>query len=136
MTPAQLSLLHQSLPTVLALADRTAKSFYEHFIRIDPAPRTLFAGTEIDGQGARLIQAIASGVGALDDHDDAATAVRRYHALYGVSDHHFRNAGMALARALEQELGSRFTPELGDAYASASRWVGQTVLQPPHPMAA
>jgi hypothetical protein len=121
---------------VLALAERAAGGFREHFIRIDPAPRALFAGTEMDRQGARLIHAIASGVGALGDHDDAATALRPYHVTHGVRDHHFRSAGLALAWALEQELGSRFTAELSDAYASASRWVGQAVLQPPHPMAA
>jgi hemoglobin-like flavoprotein len=136
VTPMQIFLVRQSLPIVLARADQAARGFYEHFVRIDPAPRALFAGTEIDRQGARLLQAIASGVGALEGHDDAATAIQQYHVRYGVSDHHFRNAGLALARTLEQELGSGFTAELGDAYASASRWVGQAVLQPLHPMVA
>jgi hypothetical protein len=31
-----------------------------------------------------LIQAIASGVRAVDDHDDAAMALRQYHITYGV----------------------------------------------------
>jgi hemoglobin-like flavoprotein len=136
VTPMQIFLLRRSLPIVLALADQVADAFYEHFIRIDPAPRVLFAGSDMHGQGAKLIQAIASGVRAVDDHDDAAMALRQYHITYGVGGHHFRNAGVALAGALEHELGSRFTAELGDAYASASRWVGQAILQPPHPMAA
>jgi hemoglobin-like flavoprotein len=136
MTPTQISLLRQSLPMVLALAERAAGGFHEHFVRIDPAPQALFAGTALGGQGARLLHAIASGVGAVGDDADAAMALRRYHVTHGVRGRHFRSAGLALAQVLEQELGSRFTPELGEAYASASRWVGQAVLQPPHPMAA
>jgi hemoglobin-like flavoprotein len=136
VSPAQISLLHRSLPAVLARADRAARAFRENFLRIDPAPRPFFASTDIFGQGARLIDAIASGVHALRAHGGAATALRRYHVAYGARDHHFRSAGIALARALEQELGSDYTAELGEAYASASQWVGQAVLGPSSPMAA
>lgn len=138
MTPEQIDLVQQSLATVLALRDRAPALFHEHFAAIDPAPRPLFAGADMRRQGTILINAIATAVAAFNsgDHDRAATALCQYHLSHGIGAHHFRSAGKALVRALEQELGFRFTAELGDAWASACDWVGQAVLETPHPMAA
>jgi hemoglobin-like flavoprotein len=138
MTPELTELIHQSLPEVLALRDRAAARFQEYFLAIDPAPRPVFAGAEMRRQGALLINAVATAVEALrsPDRDHAATVLCQYHPSYGIRAHHFRSAGLALVRAFEEEFGSRFTAEMGDAWISACEWVGQAVLGPPHPMAA
>jgi hemoglobin-like flavoprotein len=138
MTPELTDLVHQSLPEVLALRDRAPTLFQEHFVALDAAPRPVFAGADMRRQGALLIQAVATAVEALhsDDRDRAATVLCQYHPSHGIGAHHFRSAGQALVQAFEQELGSRYTAELGDAWASACEWVGQAVLEAPHPMAA
>jgi nitric oxide dioxygenase len=138
VTPELTDLIHKSLPEVLALRDRVSARFQEHFLAIDPAPRPVFAGAEMHRQGALLINAVATAVVALRSADrDLAARVRcQYHPSYGVGPHHFRSAGLALVRVFEQEFGSRFTAEMSDAWISACEWVGQAVLEAPHPMAA
>ena len=138
MTPNQIDLVHESLPAILALRDRIPARFREHVAGLDRAPRPLFAGADMGRQGAVLINAVATAVQALSlgDHDSAVAALCRYHLSYGIGTQHFRSAGAALSRALEQELGSSFTAELGHAWASACEWVGRVILEAPHPMAA
>jgi nitric oxide dioxygenase len=138
MTPELTDLIHQNLPEVLALQDRAATRFHEHYLAINPAPRPIFAGADMRRQGALLINAIATAVEALRsaDRDRAATVLCQYHPSYGIGPHHFRRAGTALVRAFEQEFGCRFTAEMGDAWISACEWVGQAMLEAPHPMAA
>ena len=92
----------------------------------------------MDRQGAVLINAVATAVQALRSGgpDSTAAALCQYHLKYGIGMHHFRSAGAALARALEQELGASFAAELGDAWAAACEWVGRVMLETSHPMAA
>ena len=138
MTPEQIDLVQESLPAILALRDRAPARFREHVAVLDRAPRRLFAGADMDRQGAVLINSVAVAVQALrsGEHNSAATALCQYHLSYGIGTHHFRNAGAALVRALEQELGASFTADLGHAWASACEWVGQIILETSHPMAA
>src|SRR5918993_445274 len=100
MTPKQIDLVQESLPAILSVQDR--------------APGRLFAGADMGRQGAVLINAVATAVQALRSGNDesAAAALCQYHLCYGVGTHHFRSAGAALVRALEQELGSALSAEL------------------------
>jgi hemoglobin-like flavoprotein len=138
MTPKQVDLIQESLPAILALRDRVSARFREPASVLDQAPRLLFAGADRGRQGAVLINAVAIAVQALrsGDPDSPATALCHYHLSYGVGMHHFRGAGVALVRVLEQELGSSFTAELGHAWAAACEWVGRIILEGSHPMAA
>ena len=138
MTPKQIELVQQSLPAILALRDRAPAHFDEQFVSLDPAPRALFARADIYGQAPLLIAAIANAVDSLrtGEHGRAAQALSQDHLCFGVAPHHFRNAGTALVRTVEQELGSHIAPELSEAWASASEWVGQKTLAALHPFAA
>jgi hemoglobin-like flavoprotein len=138
MTPELTDLVYQSLPEVLALQDRAPALFQEQFVALDPAPRPVFAGADLRRQGAVLIHAVTTAVAALRsaERDRAATVLCQYHPSHGIEGHHFRSAGRALVRTFEQELGSSFTTEWGDAWTSACEWVGEAVLEAPHPMAA
>jgi hemoglobin-like flavoprotein len=138
MTPEQINLVQESLPAILALRDRAPARFREHVAVLDRTPRPLFAGADMDRQGAVLINAVAAVVQALrsGEHNSAAAALCQYHLNYGIGTHHFWSAGAGLVRALEQELGASFTAELSHAWASACEWVGRVVLEASHPMAA
>jgi hemoglobin-like flavoprotein len=123
MTPEQIHLVQQSLPAIRALRDRAPARFHEHFTVMDPAPRTLFAGADMRRQGAVLIHTIATAVEALrsGDHGHAATVLRPYHLSHAIGAHHFRSAGKALVRALEQELEPCFTRSLRRTRGRTSR---------------
>ena len=137
MTPKQIEFILQSLPTILALRNRAPARFDEQFVSLDPAPRALFARADIYGQAPLLITAVANAVDALrtGEHARAAQALSQDHLCFGVAPHHFRSAGAALVRTVEQELGPHFTAELAEAWASACEWVGQKVLETSHPFA-
>jgi hemoglobin-like flavoprotein len=138
MTPNQIEFVQQSLPTILALRDRAPARFDEQFVGLDRVPRRLFARGDIYRQASLLITAVAKAVDSLPTDDDGrgAWALGQYHLSFGVEPHHFRSAGAALGQTLEQELGSDFTEELSDAWASACEWVGRKVLEASHPFAA
>jgi hemoglobin-like flavoprotein len=138
MTPKQIDLVQKSLPAILALRDRIPARFGEHLAVLDRAPGRLFAGANMGRQGAVLINAVATAVQALrsGDYESAVAALSQYHLCYGVGTHHFRSAGAALVRTLEQELGPGFSAELAHAWAAVCEWVGQIILETPHPMAA
>lgn len=139
MTRQQISLLQRSLPSILAIREPAATHFHDHLIRIDPAARPLFAGADLHREGAVLIGTIAVAAEALDSSDPvghAATALCQRHVSHGIEGGHFRKAGAALVEALEQALGHRFEPPLADAWRAASQFVGEALLDAPHPMAA
>ncbi len=138
MTPKQIDLIQECLPAILALRDRAPARFGEHLPILNRAPGRLFAGADTGRQGAVLINAVVTAVQALrlGGCESAAAALSQHHLCYGVGTHHFRSAGAALVRALEQELGSGFSAELGHAWAAACEWVGRVMLEASHPMAA
>jgi hemoglobin-like flavoprotein len=137
MTPKQIDLVQESLPAILALWDHASARFREPVAVLDQAPRRLFAGADRGRQGAVLISAVAAAVRALRSGDHSvAAALYRYHLNCGIVAHHFRSAGVALVPVLEQELGSSFNAEWHHAWAAACEWVGQTILEASHPMAA
>ena len=138
MTPEQIDLVQRSLPAILALRDRATARTGERLAVLDRAPGRLFAGADIGRQGAVLINAVITAVQAfrLGGCESAAAALSQYHLCYGVGTHHFRSAGAALVRALEQELGASFTAELAHAWAAACEWVGRVIRAESHPMAA
>ena len=138
MTPEQINLVQRSLPAILAIRDRATARTGERLAVLDRAPGRLFAGADIGRQGAVLINAVTAAMQALrsGDYGSVLAALSQYHLSYGIGPQHFRSAGAALARALEQELGSSFTADLGHAWAAACEWVGRVILAESHPMAA
>jgi nitric oxide dioxygenase len=138
MTPNQIESVRQSLPAILAARNDAPDRFDDQFVSLGPEPPRLFARADVHGQAPLLINAIANAVESLLTGDDgrAAHALDQDHLCFGVEPDHFRDAGAALVRTLEQELGSRFTAELADAWASASEWVGRRFLGTSHPFAA
>jgi hemoglobin-like flavoprotein len=138
MTPKQIDLVQESLPAIRALRDCASARFGEQVVVLDRTPGRLFAGADMGRQGAVLINAVATAVQALrsGDYGSTAAALSQYHLCYGVGTHHFRSAGAALVRALEQELGASFTAELAHAWAAACEWVGRVIRTESHPMAA
>src|SRR5918911_3774759 len=120
MTPQQTSLVQQSFALVVPIAEPAAELFYGRLFELDPSLRLLFRG-DMREQGRKLMQMLTVAVRGLDRLETIVPAVQalgRRHVAYGVTEAHFATVGAALLWTLEQGLGSAFTPEVADAWAS------------------
>jgi hemoglobin-like flavoprotein len=134
VTPRDITLVQDSLPRVLAIADEAAVLFYDRLFSIDPTTRPLFARTNMPEQRAKLMGAIAMVVRSLDRPEVILSNVRplgRNHAAYGVEPRHYDSVGEALLWTLEQGLGASFTPELKRAWASAYKLICEAMVPAP-----
>jgi nitric oxide dioxygenase len=128
-------LVQQSFTKVLAIKETAAALFYDRLFAIDPSTRPLFRG-DMAAQGAKLMAALATIVQSLDRLDpllDDLRALARRHVRYGVRDEHYASVGAALLWTLEQGLGNDFTPEVGDAWASAYNALSSTMREASSP---
>ena len=122
MTPDQISLVRSSWPMLEANADTLSTTFYAHLFAIDHGAARLFAHVDMEAQRVKLVQSLAVVVHALDDTDrllPPLAALAKRHTRYGVELHHFHSVGEALIHALDETLGSAFTPELLQAWTDA-----------------
>jgi hemoglobin-like flavoprotein len=122
MTPQQKMLIHNSWRQVVPIADIAAKMFYDRLFEIDPGLRPLFVRTDMATQRTKLVQALATVVGALDQVEDIVPVLEdlgRRHAGYGVKDSHYDTVGAALLWTLEKGLGEAWTPAVNNAWAAA-----------------
>ena len=118
MTPEQIKLVKDSFALVAPIAPQAAALFYGRLFEIAPEVRPLFKG-DIEEQGRKLMQVIATAVGALDRLDTIVPTVQdlgRRHATYGVSDAHYDKVAEALLWTLGQGLGDGFTPAVREAW--------------------
>lgn len=121
MTPTQKSLVQQTFLSVVPIADKAAALFYGRLFDVDPSLRPLFK-TDLTEQGRKLMQMIGYCVSKLDALEELLPAVRQLggkHAGYGVRENDYETVGGALLWTLERGLGSAFTPEVKDAWATA-----------------
>jgi hemoglobin-like flavoprotein len=129
VSPEQTSLVQQSFTQVVPIADAAAELFYGRLFELDPSLRQLFGG-DMREQGRRLMQMITVTVRGLDRIETIVPAVQalgRRHAAYGVTNEHFETVAAALLWALEQGLGSAFTPEVAEAWASVYALLATTM---------
>ena len=120
MTPDQKVLVQDSFKLVAPIADSAAELFYGRLFDLDPALRSLFRG-DMREQGRKLMQMLTVAVAGLDRLDTIVPAVRalgRRHAAYGVEPEHFETVANALLWTLAEGLGSAFTTEVREAWAS------------------
>jgi hemoglobin-like flavoprotein len=120
LTATQKRLVQETFATIAPIADDAAALFYRRLFEIDPSLRRMFKD-DMSEQRKRLMQMIAVAVKGLDRLDELVTAVQdlgRRHAGYGVEDRHYDTVGAALLWTLEKGLGSAFTPEAKEAWAT------------------
>jgi hemoglobin-like flavoprotein len=120
VTPEQTTLVQRSFAQIVPIADTAAELFYGRLFELDPSLRPLFRG-DMREQGRKLMQLLCVVVRGLDRPEVMLRALEglgRRHANYGVTEAHFATVGAALLWTLEQGLGTVFTPEMADAWAS------------------
>jgi len=131
MTPQEVALVRQSFAKVVPISEQAAALFYDRLFTVDPSTRPLFRG-DMKNQGAKLMAAIGAVVKSLDRIEvmlDEIRALARRHDRYGVREEHYASVGGALLWTLEQGLGSDFTPEVREAWATAYGILSSTMIE-------
>jgi hemoglobin-like flavoprotein len=129
MTPEQITLVKESFAKVKPIAPQAASLFYGRLFEIAPEVRPLFKG-DIEEQGRKLMQVIATAVGALDRLGDIVPVVQdlgRRHAGYGVSEAAYDKVAEALLWTLGQGLGAAFTPAVKEAWTATYTILADTM---------
>lgn len=122
MRPETERLVRESWKQFEPVAQQSAGFFYEKLFELDPEARRLFARTEMEAQGRKVMQMFAEIVRTLDQPEELITEVAdlgRRHVHYGVRDAQYDSVGTALLWTLEHGLGPAFTPEIRNAWTEA-----------------
>ena len=121
MTPEQIALVQDSFKKVVPIAANAADLFYDRLFAIAPEFRALFP-QDLRDQKKKLIAMLATVVANLHELEKMLPAVQdlgRRHMTYGVTADHYTPVGEALLWALEQGLGTDFTPAVKAAWNEA-----------------
>jgi hemoglobin-like flavoprotein len=103
------------------IGDTAADLFYRRLFSIAPEVQMLFP-RDLSEQKKKLMQMLAAVVTNLHRFETiipAAQNLGRRHSGYGVMPRHYEAVGAALLWALEQGLGSAFTPQVREAWTAA-----------------
>lgn len=136
MTPDQIEAVQRSWRQVLPIADGAARLFYGRLFSLNPSLRRMFRG-DMEEQGRKLMATLSFVVDHLDQLPELLPAVQalgRRHAAYGVRDEHYATVASALLWTLEQGLGSSFTSEVREAWATAYGVVAGTMKEAGKPI--
>ena len=119
-TMTQIELVQKTFAVIAPIADDAAAFFYRRLFEIDPTLKDMFKGDMAD-QRRKLMQMLTAAVKGLPRLDRLIPVVEdlgRRHVSYGVLDSHYDTVGAALLWTLEKGLGSDFTPEVKEAWAT------------------
>ena len=120
LTLTQIELVQRTFAVIVPIADDAAALFYRRLFEIDPSLRPMFKD-DMTEQRKKLMQMLTAAVKGLPRLDRLVPVVEdlgRRHARYGVTDGHYETVGSALLWTLEKGLGSAFTPEAKEAWAT------------------
>jgi hemoglobin-like flavoprotein len=119
MRPETERLVRESWSRFQPVAEPSARFFYEKLFELDPEAQRLFARTDMEAQGRKVMQMFAEIVRMLDQPEALVNEVAelgRRHVRYGVSDGQYDSVGTALLWTLERGLGPAFTDEVRNAW--------------------
>jgi hemoglobin-like flavoprotein len=120
LTVHQKTLVQESFAIVAPIADDAAALFYRRLFELDPSLQHMFRG-DMAEQRRKLMQMLTAAVKGLDRLEQLVPVVQdlgRRHATYGVEERHYETVGAALLWTLEKGLGTAFTPETKEAWAT------------------
>ena len=120
LTDGQKKLVQESWEKVVPIADTAAELFYAKLFELDPGLQPMFANTDMNEQGKKLMMMIGTAVKGLDTLGELVPAVEalgKRHVGYGVEAQHYDTVGAALLDTLGKGLGEDFTAETEQAWA-------------------
>ncbi|HEU5039209.1 MAG TPA: globin domain-containing protein [Gemmatimonadales bacterium] len=130
MRPETVRIVRESWRKFEPVAVPSAAFFYAKLFELDPEAERLFARTDMNAQGHKVMGMFAEIVHALDRPEvlvgELAELARR-HVHYGVRDSQYDSVGTAMLWTLERGLGPDFTDEVRDAWTEAYLLVSTVV---------
>ena len=131
VTSRQKALVQESFASIEPILEDVTALLYGRIFELDPAARRLFP-QDMASQYRKVSQMLTAAVKGLDHLDQLVPVLQdlgRRHAAYGVSQSHYDTGGAALMWTLEKGLGSAFTPELKEAWASVWGLITTTMYE-------
>jgi hemoglobin-like flavoprotein len=77
-----------------------------------------------------IIGTVVNGLNTPDQLIPTVSNLGRRHKAYGVTDEHYASVGTALIWALEQGLGTDFTPEVKESWTTVYNFLAETMKNP------
>jgi hemoglobin-like flavoprotein len=130
VTTKEAKLIRASFECAAMSPTRTSELFYQRLFTLDPSVRSLFHG-DMREQGRKLISTLTLVVDSIDRLEDLLPMIRELgvrHANYRVEERHYVTVGEALLWALEQTVGSSFTPVTRTAWQKAYTILADTMI--------
>lgn len=125
------TLLQESLKPLMARGAELADRFYEHLFGAYPELQRLFAGTDMDMQGQRLLQAlalVAKGSKRPKALARALDPLARRHVFYGIEPEHYPLFCRALLEAMGRVGGSDWSEAAAGCWAEALEWISEQMI--------
>ncbi|WP_420347022.1 globin family protein [Pelagibius sp.] len=132
MTPTQKQVIKETWRQITPIAEAAATVFYNRLFEIDPSLKPLFAKTDMEKQGQKLMQAINHVVAGLEAPEALMPVLQdlgRRHAGYGVTEGHYDTVGAALLWTLERGLGNCWSDDAREAWAAAYALIAEVMIE-------
>ncbi|MEM6310946.1 MAG: globin family protein [Pseudomonadota bacterium] len=122
MEDTDITLVQESFAKVVPISDAAAEIFYADLFETAPIVKPMFAQSNMEEQGKKLMTTLGIVVNGLRDLPKIVPVAEKLaidHVAFGVAADHYDAVGASLLRTLEKGLGDGFTPEVKDAWSSA-----------------
>ncbi len=132
MTPEAIRLVRESWSRVEDTRVDLARAFYRHLFTIAPDTRRLFGQVPPAVQEEKFADMLGEIVRVLDQPYRMLPQVSllgRRHMQYGVTADDYAPVGDALLLALEERLGTEFTPRMHAAWREAYQMLAHTMVR-------
>jgi hemoglobin-like flavoprotein len=132
MTPEAIRLVRESWARVEDTRAELAHAFYRHLFRTAPQVQRLFSNIPPSVQEVKFADMLGEIVRVLDKPYQLLPQVSllgRRHMQYGVTATDYAPVGDALLLALEEKLGTEFTPRVKAAWREAYELLAHTMVR-------
>jgi hemoglobin-like flavoprotein len=132
MSPEAVRLVRESWAQVESTRLELAHAFYRHLFRIAPATQRLFGNVPPAVQEEKFADMLNEIVRVIDRPYQLlpqVTLLGRRHMQYGVTAEDYAPVGDALLIALEERLGTAFTPRVRAAWNEAYQTLAHTMVR-------
>lgn len=132
MTPEAVRLVRESWAQLETSRLELAHTFYRHLFRIAPGTQRLFGNVPPAVQEEKFADMLHEIVRVIDRPYQLLPQVAllgRRHMQYGVTAEDYAPVGDALLLAMEEKLGTAFTPRMQAAWREAYQMLAHTMVR-------
>jgi hemoglobin-like flavoprotein len=126
------ALLKESFDMIAPHKDAFAHSFYQRLFTDYPQTQTLFAQTDMRRQEGSLAATLATVIAGVQRGDNLVPTLQQLgqkHKRHGAEAEHYPLVGAVLLETFHHYLGSRFTPEMQEAWEEAYEIISTQMME-------